>query len=276
MAQAVRVVISSKDYPRYVPAATLGWPVARDICNFINYVLEEPRITMRTRSHEHPSLQGVGWLRASVLGANDGIVSTSSLILGVAAAHAAHADILLSAVAALVAGAMSMATGEYVSVHSQADSEAAALAQERAELAVDYAGERHELSEIYVRRGLDRALAKKVAEQLMAHDALGAHARDELGLTATLRARPLQAALASAGSFALGALVPVLVVAATPQRYLISATVLASLLCLSGLGGLSARIGGAPVIAGALRVTFWSALAMAVTAGVGAAIGLFR
>ena len=169
-----------------------------------------------------------------------------------------------------------MATGEYVSVHSQADSEAAALAQERAELAVDYAGERHELSEIYVRRGLDRALAKKVAEQLMAHDALGAHARDELGLTATLRARPLQAALASAGSFALGALVPVLVVAATPQRYLIFATVLASLLCLSVLGGLSARIGGAPVIAGALRVTFWSALAMAVTAGVGAAIGLFR
>jgi len=231
---------------------------------------------MRPRSHEHPSLQGVGWLRASVLGANDGIVSTSSLILGVAAAHAAHADILLSAVAALVAGAMSMATGEYVSVHSQADSEAAALAQERAELAVDFAGERHELSEIYVRRGLDRALAKQVAEQLMAHDALGAHARDELGLTATLRARPLQAALASAGSFSLGALVPVLVVAAVPAQYLIVATVLASLLCLFGLGSLSARIGGAPAIAGALRVTFWSALAMAVTAGVGAGIGLLR
>ena len=169
-----------------------------------------------------------------------------------------------------------MATGEYVSVHSQADSEAAALAQERAELAVDYAGERHELSEIYVRRGLDRPLAKQVAEQLMAHDALGAHARDELGLTATLRARPLQAALASAGSFALGALIPVLVVAATPPRLLIPATVLASLLCLLGLGGLSARIGGAAAIAGALRVAFWSALAMAVTAGVGAAIGAFR
>jgi vacuolar iron transporter family protein len=231
---------------------------------------------MSRRSHEHHSLQDVGWLRASVLGANDGIVSTSSLVLGVAAAHATHADILLSAIAALVAGTMSMATGEYVSVHSQADTESAALAQERAELAVDYAGERHELSEIYVRRGLDRPLAKQVADQLMAHDALGAHARDELGLTATLRARPLQAALASAGSFATGALIPLLVVAAAPPQYVIFSTVAASLLCLMCLGWLSARVGGAPALTGILRVTFWSALAMAVTAGVGAAVGALR
>ncbi len=228
---------------------------------------------MRPRSHEHHTLQGVGWLRAGVLGANDGIVSTSSLILGVAAAHATHANILLSAIAALVAGAMSMATGEYVSVHSQADTEAAALAQERAELAVDFAGEHRELSEIYVRRGLDRALAKRVAEQLMAHDALGAHAHDELGLSSTLGARPLQAALVSAGSFASGAVIPLAVVALAAQEYLIISTVVASLLCLICLGALSARVGGAPVVAGALRVTFWSALAMGVTAAVGALVG---
>jgi VIT1/CCC1 family predicted Fe2+/Mn2+ transporter len=228
---------------------------------------------MRPRSHEHHTLAGVGWLRASVLGANDGIVSTSSLVLGVAAAHATHADVVLSAVAALVAGAMSMATGEYVSVHSQADSEAAALAQERAELAVDFAGEHRELTEIYVRRGLERGLAKQVAEQLMAHDALGAHARDELGLSATFGARPLQAALASAGSFACGAAIPLLVVALSAQRYLIVATIVASLLCLACLGGLSAKVGGAPVVVGALRVTGWSALAMGVTAAVGALAG---
>lgn len=228
---------------------------------------------MRPRNHEHHTLGGVGWLRASVLGANDGIVSTASLVLGVAAAHATHADIVLSAIAALVAGAMSMATGEYVSVHSQADTETAALAQERAELAVDFAGEHRELAEIYVRRGLDKGLAKQVAEQLMAHDALGAHARDELGLSATLGARPLQAALASAASFASGAFIPLLVVALAPQQYLIIATVAASLLCLMCLGGLSAKVGGAAVVTGALRVTFWSALAMGVTAAVGALIG---
>ena len=223
---------------------------------------------MRPRSHEQHTLAGIGWLRAGVLGANDGIVSTSSLILGVAAARASHADIVLSAIAALVAGAMSMATGEYVSVHSQADTETAALAQERAELAVDC-----ELSEIYVRRGLARGLAKQVAEQLMAHDALGAHARDELGLSATSSARPLQAALVSAGSFASGAVIPLLVVVLASQRYLIISTVIASLLCLVCLGGLSAKIGGAPVVAGALRVTFWSALAMGVTAAVGTVVG---
>jgi VIT1/CCC1 family predicted Fe2+/Mn2+ transporter len=211
-------------------------------------------------------------LRASVLGANDGIVSTSSLILGVAAAHASQANILLSGTAALVAGAMSMATGEYVSVHSQADTENAALAQERAELEVDFAGERRELTEIYVRRGLDKKLATQVAAQLMAHDALGSHARDELGLSTGIRARPLQAALASAGSFSVGALLPLMVAALSPQRYLMGATVAVSLLCLLILGGWSAKVGGADVRTGALRVAFWSALAMAVTALVGSIV----
>jgi len=228
---------------------------------------------MRPRRHELHSLGGVGWLRASVLGANDGIVSTSSLILGVAAAHASQANILLSGTAALVAGAMSMATGEYVSVHSQADTEAAALAQERAELEVDFAGERRELTEIYVRRGLDQKLAAQVSAQLMAHDALGSHARDELGLSAGTKARPLQAALASAASFSVGAVLPLGVAALAPPRYLMSATVSASLLCLLILGGWSAKVGGADVRTGALRVTFWSALAMAVTGLVGAIAG---
>ena len=229
---------------------------------------------MRRRDHERHQLAGVGWLRASVLGANDGIVSTSSLILGVAAAHANHAGILLSGVAGLVAGAMSMAIGEYVSVHSQADTEAAALAQERAELEDDYPGERRELTDIYVHRGLDLALAKQVAEQLMEHDALAAHARDELGLSAQSNARPLQAALASAGSFACGALIPLLVAAAAAPRYLIGCTVAASLLCLLFLGGVSAKVGGADVITGAVRVALWSALAMGVTAGVGTLLGI--
>jgi VIT1/CCC1 family predicted Fe2+/Mn2+ transporter len=207
------------------------------------------------------------------LGANDGIVSTSSLILGVAAAHVSQTNILLSGTAALVAGAMSMATGEYVSVHSQADTEAAALAQERAELDVDFAGERHELTEIYVRRGLDVNLAGQVAAQLMAHDALGSHARDELGFSAGFRARPLQAALASAGSFASGAVLPLLVAAWAPERYRIISIVAVSLLCLLVLGGWSAKVGGADVRTGALRVAFWSALAMTVTALVGAIAG---
>jgi VIT1/CCC1 family predicted Fe2+/Mn2+ transporter len=228
---------------------------------------------MRPRSHERHRLGGVGWLRASVLGANDGIVSTSSLILGVAAAHASQANILLSGTAALVAGAMSMATGEYVSVHSQADTEAAALAQERAELEVDFAGERRELTEIYVRRGLDHGLAAQVAAQLMAHDALGSHARDELGLSAGARARPLQAAWASAGSFASGAALPLLVAALAPPRYLMISIVAVSLACLLFLGGWSARVGGADMRTGALRVAFWSALAMAVTTAVGAIAG---
>jgi VIT1/CCC1 family predicted Fe2+/Mn2+ transporter len=211
-----------------------------------------------------------------VLGANDGIVSTSSLILGVAAAHASQSQILISGTAALVAGAMSMATGEYVSVHSQADTEAAALDQERAELAVDFAGERRELTEIYVRRGLDKKLAAQVAAQLMEHDALGSHARDELGLTAGAAARPLQAALASAGSFSLGAILPLSVAVLAPQRYLMVAVVFASLLCLLILGGWSAKVGGANVRTGALRVAFWSALAMGITTLVGAIAGHFE
>jgi VIT1/CCC1 family predicted Fe2+/Mn2+ transporter len=228
---------------------------------------------MRRRKHERHQLGRKGWLRASVLGANDGIVSTSSLIVGVAAGHAGHSAILLSGMAALVAGAMSMATGEYVSVHSQADTEAAALAQERAELEDDYAGERRELTDIYVHRGLELALATQVAEQLMQHDALAAHARDELGLAADTAARPIQAALASAGSFAAGAIIPLMVAAASVPRYLIGFTVAASLLCLLILGGVSAKAGGADVTTGALRVAMWSALAMAVTAGVGALLG---
>jgi VIT1/CCC1 family predicted Fe2+/Mn2+ transporter len=228
---------------------------------------------MRSRKHERHQITRTGWLRASVLGANDGIVSTSSLIVGVAAGHANHHGILLTGMAGLVAGAMSMAIGEYVSVHSQADTEAAALDQERAELEADFVGERRELTDIYVHRGLELPLARQVAEQLMQHDALAAHARDELGLSAYSRARPLQAALASAGSFAAGAVVPLLVAAAAVPKYLIAVTVGSSLLCLLVLGGISAKVGGANVMSGAMRVVMWSALAMAVTAGVGALLG---
>jgi vacuolar iron transporter family protein len=228
---------------------------------------------MRRNHIDRHTLGTAAWLRAAVLGASDGIVSNSSLILGLAAAHASHANLLLSGTAATVAGAMSMATGEYVSVHSQADSEAAALAQERSELQEDFSGERRELSEIYVRRGLDAALARKVAEQLMAHDALGSHARDELGLSPTTRARPLQAAIASAGSFSIGAALPVAVIAAVPAKILMIAVAAAALVALLFLGGWSARVGGADPRVGALRVAFWSALAMAVTTAVGAAVG---
>jgi VIT1/CCC1 family predicted Fe2+/Mn2+ transporter len=222
--------------------------------------------------HERHQLTKLSWLRASVLGANDGIVSISSLILGVAAAHASHASILLTGAAALAAGAMSMAVGEYISVHSQADSEAAALAQERTELALDPQGERRELTDIYVHRGLSAGLAQQVAEQLMAHDALAAHARDELGFSARSLARPLEAALASAGSFAAGAAVP-LMVATLAQTYVVPATVAASLVSLFVLGALSARAAGAVMMTAALRVTAWSALAMGVTAGVGMLVG---
>ncbi len=228
---------------------------------------------MPSRHHERHRIQSIGWLRAAVLGANDGIVSTSSLILGVAAAHATHNSILIAGVASLVAGAMSMATGEYVSVHSQADTERAAIEQERAELKADDRGERRELTAIYVSRGLDPVLAAQVAEQLMAHDALGAHARDELGISTTLRARPLQAAVASALSFAAGAAMPLLVVVATSEAHLIPVVAGTSLLFLASLGALAAGAGGANVAKGVMRVTFWSALAMAVTAGIGALIG---
>ncbi len=227
---------------------------------------------MRPRDHDRHELGTANWLRASVLGANDGIVSTSSLLLGLAAADASHATLLLSGTAALVAGAMSMAAGEYVSVHSQADTEAAALAQERLELREDYVGEHRELTDIYIRRGIDAALARQVADQLMAHDALGSHARDELGISSLSRARPLQAAMASAGSFSVGAALPLSVVAITPSQYLIGAIAVSSLACLLFLGGWSAKVGGASMRVGALRVAFWSALAMAVTTAVGAAV----
>jgi VIT1/CCC1 family predicted Fe2+/Mn2+ transporter len=215
----------------------------------------------------------IGWLRAAVLGANDGILSTSSLLLGVAAAHASHTNVLVAGVAGLVAGSMSMAAGEYVSVQSQADTEQADLAVERAELKADDKGEQKELMAIYVARGLEPALAKQVAEQLMAHDAIGAHARDELGISETLRARPIQAALASAGSFAIGAAMPLLITVIAPAAGLIPLVSGTSLLFLALLGGMAARAGGAGVIAGAIRVTFWGALAMALTAGVGGLFG---
>ncbi|MGE5090309.1 MAG: VIT family protein [Candidatus Levyibacteriota bacterium] len=215
----------------------------------------------------------VGWLRAAVLGANDGIVSTASLVLGVAAAEASRSGVMVAGVAGLVAGAMSMAAGEYVSVRSQADTEAADLARERSELASDVANEERELASIYVRRGLEPGLARQVATQLMAHDALGAHARDELGISETLAARPVQAALASAASFAAGAALPLVVAALAPVAQLSVAVAGSSLAFLAGLGALAARTGGAPVGAGAWRVTFWGALAMALTAGIGALFG---
>ena len=215
----------------------------------------------------------IGWLRAAVLGANDGIVSTASLVLGVAAAGNSAGNILLTGVAGLVAGAMSMAAGEYVSVHSQADTEKADLTRERAELEADPAAEQRELTAIYVARGLEPVLAQQVAAQLMQHDALGAHARDELGISEVLSARPVQAALASAGSFAVGALLPLAVTALAPGPSLIPWVAATSLGFLALLGAVAARAGGAGMGVGAWRVTFWGALAMAITAGVGALFG---
>ena len=207
------------------------------------------------------------------MGANDGILSTASLVLGVAAAHATHSNVVVAGVAGLVAGAMSMAAGEYVSVHSQADTEKADLKLEREELKTDNAGEHAELAAIYVARGLDPTLAKQVARQLMAHYALGAHARDELGHSPSLSARLIQAALASAASFVAGAVLPLAVTAMAPGAILIPLVAVTSLVFLALLGGLAARAGGAGVIVGAIRVTFWGALAMALTAGVGALFG---
>ena len=225
-------------------------------------------------THRELHLSGrSNWLRAGVMGANDGIVSTASLVLGVAAAGATHGAVMVAGVAGLVAGAMSMAAGEYVSVRSQSDSETAALTLERAELKADDSGERRELTAIYVGRGVDPALAKKVAEQLMAHDAIGAHARDELGISETLSARPIQAAFTSAASFALGAAMPLLAVAVVSLSGLIPVVSVPSLVFLAILGGLAARVGGAGVTKGAMRVAFWGALAMALTAGVGRLFG---
>ncbi len=228
---------------------------------------------MRRIHREIHRTDRIGWLRAAVLGANDGIVSTASLVIGVAAANAAHSDVLVAGVAGLVAGAMSMAAGEYVSVRSQADTEDADVARERQELATDVAAEHRELASIYVQRGLEPALAEQVADQLMAHDALGAHARDELGISQAFAARPVQAALSSAASFTAGAALPLAVAAVVSTPLLGAAVAVCSLVFLAGLGALAARTGGAPVLAGAWRVTFWGALAMALTAGVGALFG---
>lgn len=228
---------------------------------------------MRSLHVERHRTERIGWLRAAVLGANDGIVSTASLVVGVAAAGAAHKEILVAGVAGLVAGAMSMAAGEYVSVSSQADTERADLERERRELAADEPFERQELAEIYMKRGLEAALARQVAEQLMAHDALGAHARDELGISEALSARPIEAALASAATFAVGAATPLLTVLITPTSALIPVVVASAIFFLATLGGFGAYAGGAPVARAAFRVTFWGALAMALTAGVGALFG---
>jgi VIT1/CCC1 family predicted Fe2+/Mn2+ transporter len=228
-----------------------------------------PRATHR----EKHSVSRIGWLRAAVMGANDGIVSTSSLIVGVAAAESSRAAVLVAGVASLVAGAMSMAAGEYVSVSSQSDTERADLARERAELASQPELEREELANIYVERGLDPALALQVADELMARDALGAHARDELGISEITTARPLQAALASAITFSLGAAAPLLVVPFAPQGLLVPIVAGVSVVCLAALGYLGARAGGAPVGRSVVRVTFWGVLAMALTAGIGKLFG---
>ena len=222
---------------------------------------------------ERHSIGRVGWLRAAVLGANDGIVSTASLVLGVASAQTSSSGVLLAGVAGLVAGAMSMATGEYVSVSSQADTEKAALAQEKEELAVNYEGEVQELMSLYVKRGLEPALAHQVAEQLMAHDALDAHAREELGLTDTNSARPLQAALFSAVSFSAGAVLPVMVAWLTPAGFVLPLVILSTLLSLAVLGYISSVAGKAPVAMAIIRITFWSALAMALSMGAGSLVG---
>jgi VIT1/CCC1 family predicted Fe2+/Mn2+ transporter len=228
----------------------------------------------RLRLHpENHFVSRIGWLRAAVLGANDGIISTASLIVGVAAATATQNEVLLAGVAGLVAGAMSMAAGEYVSVSSQSDTERADLARERAELSENPAFETNELTEIYVQRGVDQALARQVAEQLMAKDAITAHARDELGISEITTARPVQAALASAATFSVGAAMPLLMVLVSPSTALVPVVSAASLGFLALLGAIGARAGGANVLRATARVTFWGALAMALTAGIGKLFG---
>jgi VIT1/CCC1 family predicted Fe2+/Mn2+ transporter len=230
-------------------------------------------MTVSQRLPEHHNVGRLGWLRAAVLGANDGLLSTSSLIIGVASAHSSRESILIAGLSGLVAGAMSMAAGEYVSVSSQADSEKADLTRESRELRADPRGEADELAGIYMKRGLDEALARRVAAELMAHDALEAHARDELGISDEMTARPAQAAVASAASFAVGAFAPVLVVLIAPRGSQIALVAGASIICLAVLGALGAKTGGANVLRGTMRVTFWGAVAMAVTAAIGALFG---
>ncbi len=227
----------------------------------------------RLRHDENHTVGRLGWLRAAVLGANDGVLSTSSLIIGVASAHASHGSVLVAGLSGLVAGSMSMSAGEYVSVSSQADSEGADLAREKAELETNRDGERRELADIYVKRGLDSALAMQVATQLMAHDALEAHSRDELGISEATTARPIQAALTSAAAFAIGAALPLGVAVFAPGRSAIVAISVSSLLFLALLGAIGAKTGGSNMLVAAVRVTFWGALAMVVTAGIGVLFG---
>jgi vacuolar iron transporter family protein len=222
---------------------------------------------------ENHLVERIGWLRAAVLGANDGIISTASLILGVAAAAVSRNDILLTGVAGLVAGAMSMAAGEYVSVSSQSDTEHADLAREKRELADDPVFEREELAQVYVARGVEEGLAREVSKQLMARDALGAHARDELGISEITAARPVQAALASAATFSVGAAAPLVLVLVSPSNALIPIVSVGSLLFLSLLGAIGAKAGGAGLLKPTIRVTFWGAFAMGLTAGIGAIFG---
>jgi VIT1/CCC1 family predicted Fe2+/Mn2+ transporter len=230
-------------------------------------------VKMVANTKERHRTGRIGWLRASVLGANDGIVSTASLIVGIAAANAVRGDVLIAGVAGLVAGAMSMAAGEYVSVSSQADTEQAELARERKELEDDGEFELEELVSIYVARGVEPAVANQVAQQLMNHDALGAHARDELGISETMSARPIQAAFASAASFAVGAVLPLITVLLVPETILTPAVSGTSLIFLALLGVLAAWVGGAPIVKSTIRVTFWGALAMGLTALVGSLFG---
>ena len=231
-----------------------------------------PETVSRLHAENH-LISRIGWLRAAVLGANDGIVSTASLIVGVAAAHAAAADVLVAGVAGMVAGAMSMAAGEYVSVSSQSDTERADLDRERAELTTQPAVEREELAQIYVGRGVEPKLALQVADQLMAKDALGAHAREELGISDATTARPIQAALTSAAAFSIGAAMPLAMVIVSPTAWLVAVVSVASLVFLAVLGAIGAKAGGAKVLTATVRVTFWGALAMALTAGIGAVVG---
>ncbi len=226
-------------------------------------------MTFSKRLKENHHSNRIGWLRAAVLGANDGIISTASLIVGIAAAHTSHHNILIAGTASLIAGAMSMAAGEYVSVSSQRDTEQADIERERIELTNNAEDEHEELANIYISRGLEPNLAKQVAVALMAHDALGAHARDELGITEMIKARPLQAAITSAITFSIGAFLPLLMVMMTPITQLISAVSIVSLLSLALLGSLAAFVGGSNLVAGTLRITLWGALALTFTTGIG-------
>ncbi|CAN5399775.1 VIT family protein [soil metagenome] len=228
---------------------------------------------MHITHRENHRIKRIGWLRAAVLGANDGIISTASLIIGVAAAHTSHKGILIAGTAGLVAGVISMAAGEYISVSSQADTEKADLAREKKELETNIKYEAEELASIYVKRGLERSLANQVSKQLMTHNALEAHSRDELGITETLSARPFQAAFSSSGSFTLGAVLPLLVIVIAPLSYLIFMVSIMSVLFLAFLGGLAARVGGSNIIVGSIRVALWGSFAMLLSIGIGSLIG---